>query len=334
MIQLAAWLHDLDPYAVKLWEGGPVRWYGLSYLLGFAIGYLLIRRVVLYGKSPLDPKRLADFAVFLAIGVIVGGRAGFVLFYRPDLLWTFTSDLPFWKALAINEGGMASHGGMLGGCLVAWWVARRQQAPFGHVLDLVGFAAPLGLFFGRLANFVNGELLGRPCDENFPLAVKFPQEMLDWPVQQLQAVAVQYSQLTGQPLRHDAYDFAYFAITRIQRGDSQMINLVEPMLHPRHPSQLYAAVTEGLIVFAVLCWSWRRPRKPWLISGLFCAVYAVMRMFNEAFRMPDLHLLAADGSLPLITRGQWLSVGLLLLGVMFVILSMRQKAEPLGGWRK
>src|SRR5688572_28354276 len=125
MLILAAWLHALDPYAVMLWPGGPIRWYGLSYLLGFVIGYVVIRRVVavnearlgpplLSGPPPLRPQQVGDLVVALALGVVLGGRLGYCLFYSPSLFADFDGDFPFWGVLKLNQGGMASHGGLIG----------------------------------------------------------------------------------------------------------------------------------------------------------------------------------------------------------------------------
>ena len=178
MPQLAAWLHNLDPYLIDLhlWEGGPIRWYGLAYLVGFVLGYLLIRRVVKVGICSLNPAGVADLVVVLAVGVVIGGRLGYVLFYQPQLLWSFYGQLPFWGVLAMNQGGMASHGGIIGTILACLWYARRHGHSKLFVLDLLAFGAPLGLFLGRLTNFINGELIGRGPTE-VPWAVKFPQEI-------------------------------------------------------------------------------------------------------------------------------------------------------------
>ncbi len=325
--QLAAWLHTIDPYAIKLWDGGPIRWYGLSYLLGFIIAYLLIRRVVQAGQSTLPVKRVADLVVTLAIGIVVGGRLGYVIFYKPSLLWEFYNSLPFWGVLAINQGGMASHGGMIGGIIAAGLFARRHHQSMLHLIDLLAFGAPLGLFFGRIANFINGELYGRPCSDDFIFAVKFPQEIVDMSPPALIELADRFD-LTGR-----TYDSLVSGLlTRIQAGDPAVIQAVEPLLTPRHPSQLYAAVLEGLVVFAVLLLAWRRPRKPGIIAGLFCTTYALMRIINELFRMPDSHLLDREFAAWGVTRGQWLSVLLLLGGLLLLYLARRSRNNPMGGY--
>lgn len=319
---LAAWLHNIDPYAIKLWEGGPIRWYGLSYLVGFVIAYGLVRRVLRVGaqphEAPLSPARAADFIVGVAIGIVVGGRLGYVLFYQPSLFVEFTDALPYWSALAIHKGGMASHGGMIGGVVACLYFARRHRQPVMFLFDLFAFGAPLGLFFGRIANFINGELYGRACDPDFPLAVKFPQELYELPPEQVA--------ILGMPPDR--------AVQAVQAGNPRVIEMLGnlDLLTPRHPSQLYAAVLEGLIVFAVLAWFYRKPVKPGVIGAAFAMTYAVMRIINEFFRMPDEHLRHAEFAAWGITRGQWLSVLLLMLGAVVLTVALRRGTRPTGGW--
>ncbi len=339
-----AWLHDLDPFALQIdgFPGGGLRWYGLSYLAGFLVGYLLLRRVARVGTSPMKPGQVADFVVTVAIGIVIGGRLGYVLFYQPALLVQFTGDVPFWGVFAINQGGMASHGGILGGIAGCGFFAWRQRYPFAHMLDLMAFGGPVGLLFGRIANFINGELYGRECAADFPLAVKFPQEMLDWLPRTLADGSktppdpnlIELSRQMTARLQFTApsdFKLIEYVIAKVQQGDPAVRGLVEPLLTPRYPSQLFAGLTEGVVVFAVLLVLYRRPVKPGLIGGAFCISYALMRVVNEFFRMPDAHLMA-DHVMPKVTRGQWLSVGLLVLGIVTVVLAQRSKQDKLGGW--
>jgi phosphatidylglycerol:prolipoprotein diacylglycerol transferase len=329
MLTLAAWLHDIDPYAI--W---PIRWYGLSYLAGFLIGYALIRRVAQRGRSPLTVQQAGDLVVTLAISVVIGGRLGYVLFYKPSLLWTVTADLPFWGVLAINDGGMASHGGMLGGVVGCLLFARWHHIPKFFIGDLLAFGAPFGLALGRVANFINGELIGRVCAAEFPLAVKFPTAMRFWPIEKVDRLMNAYREQGHALLTDRPRAFIEQAITRIQNGDAQMAALVRPMLEPRHPSQLYAALGEGVIVGLVLLWFYRKPRKPGLVGFLFVVVYAVARIIDELWRKPDAHI-GFDWFLGLaITRGQWLSIAMLIAGLVGLLVMARREAEPLGGWMR
>lgn len=329
---LAAYLHTIDPYAIMLWEGGPIRWYGLSYLLGFFIAYHLIKRVARTGGSTLKPTEAGDLIVSLAIGIVLGGRLGYVLFYRPELLTETLDGPPYWAVLAINQGGMASHGGMIGGILACGWFAWRRGHCWPHLLDLAAFAAPLGLMFGRVANFINGELLGRPCDPALPWAVKFPQELFEWDSQQLTLLWPAIEALPPAAGQDPGWVMGRVpsVIAEVQAGNVEVTSLVEPLLTARHPSQLYAAALEGLILFLLLTFIWRRPRKPGVISGWFCVLYGLLRIGGEHYRMPDAHI----GFQWLgMTRGQWLSVGLLIGGMALLAAFGRRGVPCMGGWR-
>ncbi|MGB0766501.1 MAG: prolipoprotein diacylglyceryl transferase, partial [Phycisphaeraceae bacterium] len=325
------WLHDLDPFAIQfggfvgdLLNGG-VRWYGLSYLVGFAIGFFLIKRVLSVGVSPLKPEQAADLVVTLAIAIVLGGRLGYVVFYQPSLFLDFSSSLPYWGVFKINEGGMASHGGILGGIAGCVFFAWRQKmlAPnkFAHLLDLMAFGGPLGLLMGRIANFINGELFGRACPRDFPLAVQFPQEIGEtWSAEQIEdlhAFALRQGELFNSPADPA---LIHTAIQRVQENDPAWSAYLAEELTARYPSQLFAGLTEGLIVFAVLLWLYRKPVKSGLIGGWFGVTYAAMRVVNEFFRRPDAQFID-DGQLPAITQGQLLSIGLFLIGVVTVVLA-------------
>jgi phosphatidylglycerol:prolipoprotein diacylglycerol transferase len=329
------YVHHLDPYAIKLWEGGPIRWYGLSYLMGFVVGYLLIRRVARVGKDAMPAVLAGDLLVTGAIGIMLGGRIGYALFYQPALFVDFTAEAPFWGLLAINRGGMASHGGMIGLFLATWYFARRHKQSFAHLLDLVAFAAPIGLFFGRIANFINGELYGRACDPSLPWAVKFPQELPHWDADRIaaQGAPLMYA-LDPSPMTTWTSDWkavAYYVIDQAQRGNARVLDAVAPFLTPRHPSQLYEALMEGLLVFAVLAIVWARPRKPLTIGSLFCLTYGLVRIVGEQFRQPD-HDIGFDWLG--LTRGQWLSVALATLGLVLLVIFQRRAATTRGGWLK
>jgi phosphatidylglycerol:prolipoprotein diacylglycerol transferase len=169
-LTLAAWLHTLSPFLVRFTDEFGIRWYGLSYLLGFLAGWAWLRYLARRGLTPLSEQRVGDAMVALVLGVVLGGRLGYCLFYQPSLLTELSGDFPFWGVLRLTQGGMSSHGGMLGVAVAAWWISRgvrdaqgqvRFRAPLLHVFDLVALAATPGLLFGRLANFINGELLGK-----------------------------------------------------------------------------------------------------------------------------------------------------------------------------
>ncbi|MFW6337006.1 MAG: prolipoprotein diacylglyceryl transferase [Phycisphaeraceae bacterium] len=330
---LAAWLHDLDPVAFTIpGIGFGVRWYGLSYLVGFILGFLLIRRVATAGKSPLDATRAADFVVAVAIGIVVGGRLGYVLFYSRELLVDFSGSFPFWGVLAINEGGMASHGGMIGALLGSAVFAWRHKLPVFHLADLVAFAAPAGLALGRVANFINGELIGRPVRDSFPLAVKFPQELYRASSAKWNEIAAALPPVGEVFQTADAWSRG-LVVYAVQQDLAPVKQAVEPLLTPRHPSQLYAAALEGVFVLLVLAIVYARPRKPGLVAFTFGVTYAIMRILDETWRLPDAQFIEA-GQLPAVTQGQWLSIVLLLVTAMGLIWRIKKPAEPLGGWMR
>ncbi|MCB0321056.1 MAG: prolipoprotein diacylglyceryl transferase, partial [Bdellovibrionales bacterium] len=141
------YFHAINPFAIQLTESFGIRWYGLAYLAGFLAGYFSIRWMVKHGKSPLPLELVGDFVFSVAMGCLVGGRLGYCFFYRPELFMDFRSAPPFWGVFAVNEGGMASHGGILGIILVCIWFGRRHKLLTWHLLDLTILGATLGIFF-------------------------------------------------------------------------------------------------------------------------------------------------------------------------------------------
>jgi phosphatidylglycerol---prolipoprotein diacylglyceryl transferase len=249
----------IDPVLVQL---GPlaIRWYALAYIAGIVLGWRLARRLVALPPVAASAEQVDDFVTWTTLGIILGGRLGYVLFYRPGYFLEHPAE-----ALAVWTGGMSFHGGALG-VIVALLVFCRQQKldPFAFG-DRVVAVVPIGLCFGRLANFINGELWGRVSDA--PWAMVFP---------------------TGGPL-------------------------------PRHPSQLYQAGLEGVLLFLLLLWIVGQPRlraRRGFTAGAFLAGYAVARLVGELFRQPDAHL---GFLLAGITMGQLLSLPMLLVGVWLML---------------
>lgn len=315
---LAAWLHTIDPYFVQLWPGGPVRWYGVSYLVGFFLGFLLIRRVCRVGRLPLDPKRAADLVIAVALGAMIGGRLGYAAFYRPELFTMWTDGFPWWGVLDMMHGGMSSHGGMIGAVAGGAWFARRHQQHPLYMIDLLAFGAPPGLACGRIANFINGELLGRVCEPGFALAVQFPQELLERP-----ELLARFDAALGAAAPADALE-------RIQAGSATLSAAAAQVLPVRHPSQLYAASLEGLAVMAVLLIVWAKPRRAGTVAAAFGLAYAAARITGEYWRLPDAYL--PEQWLGL-SRGQWLSLPLAAAGLALILFAAATKTPVVGGWR-
>ncbi|MFP4145923.1 MAG: prolipoprotein diacylglyceryl transferase [Phycisphaeraceae bacterium] len=337
---LAAWLHDIDPFIFRVTDTLGPRWYGMSYLLGFFVAWLLIRRVARAGISTLTTHHASDFVLAVAVGVVVGGRLGYVFLYSPDLLVTWLDGPPWWGAIAINDGGMASHGGIVGGLLACLFYAWRKHHSPLHLLDLFAFGAPLGLCFGRIANFINGELFGRIASPNLPWAVKFPQELFDWTPDRWQNAVEQHPD-AARGLARSLYTTVNELpaevpriIASVQADHPEISRYVAEILPARHPSQIYAAFAEGLFVFAVLAFAWRKPQKPGVIAGLFGIAYAVGRIIDEFFRRPDLHIMDQEFAALGVTRGQWLSALVLLAGLLVTWLALRRPAPRMGAWRQ
>lgn len=364
---LGGWFHTLSPFLVEFSPGVGLRWYGLAYAAAFVWGWLYLRWAAKRGVSLIPADRVGDAILWIILGVVVGGRLGYVLFYEVSLLWSFSDSLPFWGVLAINKGGMASHGGMIGVILASWRISRgwkpfeadalegdtnaRSNAagdarphrvgrcPMLHVLDVLASCAPIGLLFGRLANFVNGELLGRivamPGQRAPWWAVRYPQEVTsghDAPrtpeqIDALNAVIADYSR-EGDTFA-DAWDRVLHAI---HRGDDGLVERLEPLISARAPSQLVQAFCEG-VVLAVVLWAVARvPRKPGVIGCWFLIAYGLMRIGTEFVRLPDDHL--ADPRIMGITRGQWLSGLMIAAGIGFLFWLSRRSMDRLGGWAR
>ena len=258
----------IDPVAVEI---GPltIRWYALAYVLGLLFGWQYVRYLAEKRIAGLTKRHADDLLVWGTLGVVLGGRLGYVLFYQPGFYFAHPSQI-----LVIWQGGMSFHGGALGVLVAVVLYARVRRVSLLSIGDAVCAQVPIGLFLGRVANFINGELYGRPSD--LPWAMVFP---------------------TGGP-------------------------------EPRHPSQLYEAVMEGLILFALLAAAVhvkRLARRPGTIAGLFFVGYGVARIAGELFREPDAFL---GFILPGLTMGQVLSLPMIVIGLFLIL---RLPPVPRGG---
>lgn len=263
---LAYWVHDLSPFLIRFSDTFGIRYYGLAYLAGFAGAWFLLVRYTRRGVTGMNEGQVGDLMTALVLGVLVGGRLGYFAFYQPG---EFLRDPLI--LLRVWDGGMASHGGFIGVAAALWWCGRSFRLPWRHLGDLVVSVAPAGVFFGRVANFINGELWGKPGD--VPWAVIFPS-----------------SAEPGTPVE---------------------------LIAPRHPSQLYAAALEGLLLLALMQWLvWRTGlvrRAPGRIAGWFLIGYAVVRAFGEVFREPDAGLILG------LSRGTFYSLFLVAGGLALLV---------------
>jgi phosphatidylglycerol:prolipoprotein diacylglycerol transferase len=257
----------IDPNLIEI---GPlvIRWYSLAYIFGLILGWRLMRRLSRRVEKLVTLDDTDDFLIWATFGVILGGRLGYVLFYRLDY---YLNDLM--GILAVWQGGMSFHGGFAGVVIATILFTRKRKIPLLIFADILACVSPIGLFFGRLANFINGELFGRVSD--VPWAMVFPR---------------------GGPAA-------------------------------RHPSQLYEAALEGLVLFVILIILSRSrfaQDRPGLLTGVFILGYAAARATVELFREPDAHLgLLAAGT----TMGQWLSMPMIALGIGLIIYAHKHSRQ-------
>jgi len=296
---LAYYVHDLNPLIFRLWDNVGPRWYGLAYVLAFVCSYALFRFLAKRGYADLPVAKVGDFITGAALfGVIVGGRLGYALFYKPEMLRAPLSILRVW------EGGMSSHGGMLGLLAFTFYYAWRHKISWTNLGDNLVVTAPIGLFFGRCANFINGELYGRAT--NVSWAMQFPKELTENIGEAERAISA-CRQINPSLTSSDA-------IVAAVRSQPEVKEILRGILTPRHPSQLYEAFFEGIVLFAVLWFVRTRMRQPnGVLTGLFFICYAIFRIVVENFREPDATLIGG------FTRGQFFSFFLIAIGLAFVI---------------
>ncbi len=263
---------NLSPIALDL-GFFKLRWYSLAYIAGILVGWWYLLRLIAQPGAPMAKRHVDDFVFYATLGIILGGRLGYVLFYKPDIL-----DEPL-EVLKLWEGGMSLHGGFLGVIVGLWFFARKYKLNLLRVCDYVACATPFGLLFGRLANFVNGELWGRPTD--LPWGVVFPGAGPE----------------------------------------------------PRHPSQLYEAGIEGvlmLVVLWVMFWKTDARYQPGKLVGTGLIIYGIGRTVVEMVRQPDAGLENLSWGL---TMGQTLSIPMLIVGIYLVATAhkRRVRVEPIAG---
>lgn len=265
----AFWVHDLSPFLIRFGPNWGIRYYGLAYALGFVILYLGLHYQARRGWSRLRGPAIDNFVTWMALaGVIAGGRLGYCLLYD----WKHTAANPL-SIFEVWNGGMASHGGIIGAITVLYFYSRAHRIPFYNLADATALCTPVALGLGRIANFINGELWGRPS--TVPWAVIFPEA---------------------------------------PRIDG--INV------PRHPSQIYEAFLEGVVLFSILWVLRHRTKRDGVVALSFMGGYAILRIIGEQFREPDENI----GFLWFgITQGQALSFGMLILTIILAAIQFRPK---------
>ncbi len=270
----------LHPVAIDL-GFFQIRWYSLAYLAGIIIGWWYLLKLIAQPGSPMARRHADDLVFYATLGIILGGRIAYILFYQPSILKHFTDIFKLW------EGGMSFHGGAIGVSLGIILLARKEKLQWLRVHDFVACCVPFGLFFGRLANFVNGELWGRETD--VPWAIRF-HEMVNGAI------------VTGEP---------------------------------RHPSQLYEAGLEGILLGLVLWfffWKTKARYDPGKLVGIFLLGYGMSRFFVEFFREPDRQLMQFAQETGM-SMGQWLTVPMIVGGAYLIATAKgrRQRIEATAG---
>jgi phosphatidylglycerol:prolipoprotein diacylglycerol transferase len=266
-----AYIVRFDPVAFEIF-GFPIHWYGITYLVAFVLGWAITR--YLAKTQPhwkIKPAQVDDLLFYMGVGVILGGRIGYLLFYDIGNILnepTFVDGLL--RLISIHKGGMSFHGGFLGCMLAIWFYNRRYKHGYFVIVDMMAIITPIGLFAGRIGNFINGELWGKPADLSW--AMIFPKS---------------------------------------------------GTVEPRHPTPLYEAALEGIVLFIIL-WLFSRKERPTMaISGIFALGYGAFRTFVEFYRLPDPHIgYLAFGWL---TMGMLLSAPLVVVGIILLLYSYNKK---------
>jgi len=280
---------EFDPVLIHLGPL-PIRWYALAYVAGIVLGWVYAAKIIKTeriwapGKPPITTVQLDDLVLWITLGIILGGRFGYALFYKPVMyaqLFTGESWAERLELFQLWTGGMSFHGGFLGVCLAIFLFARKHQTNLLSLGDAIAPVAPIGLAFGRLANFINGELWGRTTD--VPWAIRFCNDRI-----------------------RETYQ-------RVLYGECPAGDL------PRHPSQLYEAGLEGIVLLAILSlavWKWRLLAKPGYVTGLFLVGYGLSRAALETVREPDAGWTA---HIPFgLTMGMILSIPMILVGAWLI----------------
>ena len=314
---LATYIHNWDPVIFDLVGPVKLRWYGLAYLMAFVIGYYLLRWQANRKLWVLPQEKVADFIAYAAFfGVFLGGRLGYILFYQIP-----KNNFAGWNELLADplmvfrvwDGGMASHGGILGLMIFTWFYARKHKVSWTGVGDGLCVVAPVGIGLVRMANYINGELYGRVA-HGVSWAMKFPASLHEDLKYDQAAINEAYYACRQAAPELGTGEVPYEAIVSTARENTELSNTLGSYLQARHPSQLYEALLEGVVLFALLFLI--RVKFPKLangvITGLFFILYAVFRIIVEGYREPDSEMVGA------LTKGQFYSSFMIVAGVGFL----------------
>ena len=293
---LAYYLHNLNPVLIRFSDSLAIHWYGLAYVMGFYCAFLIMRSLAQRGYGQLKPDAVGDFITLVALfGVVLGGRIGYILFYKLDDYIAHPLN-----ALKLWEGGMASHGGILGIVIFTWFYARKHKLSWPGLGDNLVVGAPIGLFFGRITDV--------------SWAMKFPTE-----IHQMDIVP----SMLGVTVKGDMFPQHSNEIIALMKHAPDGVAQLEAVLHPRHPSQLYEAAGEGLFLFTVLYLTRIRFKNlpHGILTGMFFILYAIVRIVVENFREPDSSLIMG------LTKGQFYSTFMIGMGIAFIASGVLRKPQ-------
>ena len=304
----------MGPFALRFTDTIGVRWYGISYAMGFIAAWQLLRWLAKTGRTQLKPELVGDYMTWCIAGVVLGGRLGHVLLYDQFLLWKFSTDVPFWGVLEIHRGGMSSHGGIIGVVVVTVLFARRVGISSLGLVDTAAFMTPPGLMFGRLANWVNGELWGKALPDAMQAAppwwsVKYPEEALS---------------LAPTP---DAYVSAKHLYAMVYAGNAQAMQEVAALVPARYPNNFIQAFTDGPLLMLALIIVWWKPRHAGALTGTFLIAYGILRNVSEQFREPD----SGVFTIGVVTLPMMVSAVMVAIGVAVIVYAKRSRGPLMGG---
>jgi len=308
--------HFIDPVAIPLPGPIDIRWYGLAYVFAFTVGYYVLRYLSRVGFLKLDYEAISDLVFGLILGTILGARIGYILFYDFD---SFAGNPA--RIIRLWEGGLSFHGGLIGVVLASAWFVRKHRVGLVHLLDALALGVPFGILAGRTANFINGELYGRVTTEAVPWAMRFPTDPLAMQLLGIDRV----------------FGIRERELAVLSARATSAWEAVRDQVPLRHPSQLYEALTEGLLL-ALILWTVflvarRRGRvlPTGLLAGIFLLGYGVFRSFVELFRQPDAQFRTPDDPVGTVlgplTMGQTLSLFIILSGIYLLYRAWRDPLE-------
>ncbi|MEM9481988.1 MAG: prolipoprotein diacylglyceryl transferase [Verrucomicrobiota bacterium] len=312
-VPLAYYVHDLNPIIFQVTDSIALRWYGLSYVAAFFVGWWILRMLIRWDYFALPEEKLTDFVTYAALfGVLLGGRLGYMLLYDTENF--LKNPLMFFQ---FTKGGMASHGGIAGLAIFLLVYARLHKMSWTALGDNLVVTAPLGIFFGRMANFINGELYGRKAE--VPWAVQFPTELRENNLDPDVHREILFRSTEGIDTSGMDNSQVIETVIAASRDEGPVREIMAELLSPRHPSQVYQGLMEGLSLFLILLvvrLLWKRAPNGFL-TGIFFGGYAIFRILGERFREAESGF--GPGIFDFLTKGQFYSLFMIIAAAGFFL---------------